>query len=197
MAPFVEVPKRFNPFLRFAVWIAEKVTGSTLIPARVLALYPKTAIGAGTLETLAAHKDKNISRRLLKLVRMQTSFYISCPFCIDMNSNKYAKYGISEDEILALRGLKKLEEVKTITERERTALEYARSASQTPIAFNVDLIERVKKFFTDREMVILASTIAQVNFWGRLIQALGIPPAGFSGECDILHLEDYVTLKKE
>jgi len=39
--------------------------------------------------------------------------------------------------------------------------------------------------FTEREMVVLASTAAQVNYWARLIQALGIPPAGFSDGCSI------------
>ena len=44
---------------------------------------------------------------------------------------------------------------------------------------HTDLVERVKSAFTEREFVILASTAAQVNYWARLIQALGIPPAGF------------------
>jgi hypothetical protein len=34
-------------------------------------------------------------------------------------------------------------------------------------------------------MVILASTTAQVNYWARLIQALGIPPAGFNEACEV------------
>ena len=33
--------------------------------------------------------------------------------------------------------------------------------------------------------VTIASTSAQVNYWTRLIQALGVPPAGFSDKCDI------------
>ena len=48
--------------------------------------------------------------------------------------------------------------------------------------------------FSEREMVVMASTIAQVNFWTRMIQGLGVPPAGFSGTCSILRLEDYATL---
>ena len=43
--------------------------------------------------------------------------------------------------------------------------------------------------FSEREMVVIASTIAQVNFWTRMIQGLGVPPAGFSGTCSILRLE--------
>jgi hypothetical protein len=42
-----------------------------------------------------------------------------------------------------------------------------------------------KANFTEREIVILASTAAQVNYWTRLLQALGVPPAGFSDHCDI------------
>ena len=188
MQVFISPPKRTFFLLQFGIWIAERITKNELLPARILAWYPKTAVGSGMLESLAAHKDKNISRRLLKLVRVQTSFAISCPFCIDMNSNKYKKYNISDEELLVLQNL-------TLSPREKAALEYAVSASQTPIAFTQELIEKVKMHFTEREMVILASTVAQVNYWGRLIQALGVLPAGFSDKCDILHLENYTTLK--
>ena len=46
-------------------------------------------------------------------------------------------------------------------------------------------IEELKKKFNEREIVILACMAAQVNYWARLIQALGIPPAGFSNQCDL------------
>ncbi len=195
MNGYVSPPKRINIFLRAGIWLAEKITGKILLPARVLAWYPKTAIGAGVLESLVAHKDKNLSRRFLKLVRLQTSFAISCPFCIDMNALDYKKYNISDDEILALQKGNS-SEVETFSEREKIALEYARSAVQTPISFKESLIERLKENFTEREIVILASTIAQVDFWGRLIQSLGLPPAGFSETCSVLHLENYSTLKE-
>jgi hypothetical protein len=46
-------------------------------------------------------------------------------------------------------------------------------------------------------MVIVASTAAQVNFWARLLQSLGVPPAGFSTECQILDLAEHATIRKE
>jgi alkylhydroperoxidase family enzyme len=70
--------------------------------------------------------------------------------------------------------------VDTFSARERLAIQYARLISQTPLKFHPDFIAQIKSSFTEREMVILASTAAQVNYWARLIQALGIPPAGFS-----------------
>ena len=196
-APYVSVPKHKGFVLRFLIWIVEKVMRKELLPARVLLWYPKTLIASGVLESLVAHNEKSLGRRMLKLVRVQASFAVSCPFCIDMNSFKHEHFGITEEEIHALQGQIPLEKVKTFSERERLALEYARSASDSPLRFSADLIARLKENFTDREMVILASTIAQVNYWGRLIQALGIPPAGFSNECSYLNLENYYTLVKK
>ncbi len=72
----------------------------------------------------------------------------------------------------------------TFSERERLAIEYAKLVTQTPLKFPQDFIEGLKVHFNEREIVILASTAAQVNYWARLIQALGIPPAGFSDQCD-------------
>jgi alkylhydroperoxidase family enzyme len=47
------------------------------------------------------------------------------------------------------------------------------------LKFSDDLMQSIKANFNEREIVILATTAAQVNYWARLIQALGAPPAGF------------------
>jgi alkylhydroperoxidase family enzyme len=192
-APYVKIPNR-GFVLRFLIWTVEKVMGKKLLPARVLLWYPKTLISSGILEALAAHNEKSLGQRLLKLVRMQASFSVSCPFCIDMNSFKHDRFKITEEEVHAIQGQIPLQDVPSFSERERIALEYARSASGAPLRFSSGLIAKLKKNFTDREIVILASTIAQVNYWGRLIQALGIPPAGFSNDCPYLNVEKYTTL---
>lgn len=179
MRDFIEPPRRISPVLRLGIWISEKVTGRMMLPARILAWYPKAAVGSGALESLMAHHDGKLDERMLKLVRMAASFATACPFCIDMNSHDHESLGIGADEVLALRDQAALESVSTFSERERLAIAYARLVSQTPLKFLPDLIAQIKSNFNEREMVILASTAAQVNYWARLIQALGIPPAGF------------------
>ncbi len=180
MDTFINPPPNIPLILRLGIWFAEKTTGKRMLPARILAWYPKAAIGSGVMEALVAHQDGNISQRLLKLVRMAASFATACPFCIDMNSHEHASLGIDAREVAALRGQFALEDVDSFSERERLAIQYARLVSQTPLKFQPDFIEQLKRHFNEREMVILASTAAQVNYWARLIQALGIPPAGFS-----------------
>ena len=177
MQAFIEQPRRIPLLLRFGIWVSEKITGKVMLPARILAWYPKAALGSGVLEALVAHEDGAMSQRMLKLIRMTASYAAACPFCVDMNSHEYRLVGITDEEADSLRG--DVEKVGTFSEREKLAIAYARVISQTPLKFHPDLVERVKSAFTEREFVILASAAAQVNYWARLIQALGIPPAGF------------------
>jgi Uncharacterized conserved protein len=185
MGAFINPPKRIPFFLRLGIWISRRITGKDLLVAKILSWYPKAAVGSAVLESLVAHRDKDVDERILKLVRMQASFSASCPFCIDMNSFEYDKQRITTDELAALQGTKSLPEVKTFSERERLAIEYAIYISRSPLSFPVEFINSLKKNFKEREIVILASTAAQVNYWARLIQALGVPPAGFSDQCTV------------
>ncbi len=185
MKAFIDPPKRIPFYLRIGIWISEKVTGKEMLPAKILAWYPKAAVGSGVLESLVAHRDGNLDERMLKIVRIQASYSAACAFCIDMNSHQFEEKQISMDELMVLQGRKPIEEVSSFSGRERLAIQYAKLISHTPLQFPGSFIEELKQQFTEREMVILASTAAQVNYWARLIQALGIPPAGFSDQCNI------------
>jgi alkylhydroperoxidase family enzyme len=177
MQAFIDPPKRIPLVLKLGIWISERITGRVMLPARILAWYPKAAIGSGVLESLVAHEEGRMNRRMLKLIRMTASYAAACPFCVDMNSHEYRDVGITDEEAESLRG--DIEKVASFSDYEKLAIAYARVISQTPLKFQPDLVERVKSAFSEREFVILVSTAAQVNYWARLIQGLGIPPAGF------------------
>ena len=169
-------PRRLNPLVRLGIAISERVTGRRMEPARILAWYPRAALGSGVLEALVAHREP--SKRLLKLVRVTASLTASCPFCVDMNSFGSAAAGVSGEELGALqRGAEAA--LTTLTPRERVAIAYAREISSTPLVFDDHLRAEVRRLFSEREVVIIATTAAQVNYWARTIQALGIEPAGF------------------
>jgi alkylhydroperoxidase family enzyme len=85
---------------------------------------------------------------------------------------------LTPDELAAIQGTTALDSVPTLDDRERLAVEYARMASSTPLAFTPEFGARLTSSFTEREIVVLATTSAQVNYWARLIQALGAPPQG-------------------
>ena len=185
MEAFITPPRKIPFYLRPGIWLTRKITGKDLLPPKLLAWYPKAAVGSGVLESLVANGKKDLDKRILKIVRIQASFAVSCPFCIDMNSHEYADCGLSKAELAVLQGRADIDKVGTFSIREKLAVEYAKCVSGTPLSFPRPLIDRLKEQFTEREMVILASTAAQVNYWARLLQALGVPPAGFSDSCEL------------
>ena len=169
-------PRRLNPLVRLGIAASERVTGRRMEPARLLGWYPRAALGSGVLESLVAHHEP--SKRLLKLVRVTASLTASCPFCVDMNSFGAEAAAVADAELRALqRGDE--DELVSLTPRERVAIAYARAISSTPLVFDDDLRAELTRLFSEREVVIIATTAAQVNYWARTIQALGIEPAGF------------------
>ncbi|MDP3714977.1 MAG: hypothetical protein Q8R21_01060, partial [Burkholderiales bacterium] len=95
---------RIPLLLRWGLSIARRRTGTDLLPAQLLAWYPKAAVGSGVLESLIAHHDGALDERMLKLVRMAVSFAVSCPFCVGMNSAGWEAL-MSDAERLAVQGL--------------------------------------------------------------------------------------------
>ncbi len=184
MSAFIQPPARLPLLFRIAMRIVRKYAGKDLLLVRLLAWYPKAAVGSGVLEALIAHQDGQLDERMLKLVRLQASFAVACPFCIDMNARGFEAL-ITTEELQALHGLVDIEAVDTFSPRERLALQYTRLVSKTPLSFPRPFIEQLKAHFNEREIVILASTAAQVNYWARLIQALGVPTEGFMDMPDL------------
>lgn len=182
MQAFIDEPKRIPFYLKIGIWISEKVTGKRMLPARLLSWYPKAAIGSGMLESLTAHGKTESEKRLLRLVRLKASFSVSCKFCIDMNSAEYDLHGISDKEFDAIKNNFPNGYPKSLTAREKIALKYADLISSTPLLFPTDFVNDLKNEFTEKEIVMLATTVSQVNYWARLNQSLGIPSAGVSSK---------------
>lgn len=182
---FIKPPKRIPFYIKIGLVISKRITKKDLLAPKLLAWYPKVAISSGVLESLIAHGNKDLNERVLKLIRIQSSLSVGCPFCIDMNSFEYEKSGISEEEMQGMTGGIEIDKIKSFSAKERLAIKYAKLISQTPVNITAEFMEKVKSEFTEREIVILSSTAAQVNYWARMLIALGVPPAGFSDKCDL------------
>jgi len=182
---FIKPPKRIPFYIRIGLAITKRVTKKDLLAPKLLAWNPKVAISSGVLESLIAHGDKDLNERILKLIRIQSSLSVGCPFCIDMNSFEYEKSGISEEEMQGLTASIEIDTIQSFSAKEILAVEYAKLISQTPVNITAEFMEKVTSEFTEREIVIISSTAAQVNYWARMLISLGVPPAGFSDTCDL------------
>lgn len=174
----VEPPARVPWYLRFGLWWARRAAGKEPLTGRLLAHVPRAAVTAGIFELGAAHGPRDLGRRELAVARLVASAVAGCPFCIDMNAAGHRDAGLTREELAALIGLA-TERWPALGEREHAAALYASSLSSTPIEVSPDLQAKLRRHFDDREIVVLATTIAQVNYWARLNIALGVPSAGF------------------
>lgn len=183
----IPAPRRPNPLLRLGVAFSERVVHKRLDPARLLTWYPKAAIGFGVMESLVAHHDGRLDKRLLQVVRLTASLAPACPFCIDLNGMGRERNRLGDEEVRALARLAQGDDPDwpdTMTALERLAARYANALSATPVVAD-EVLDEVTSTFTPREVVVLAATAAQVNAWARLIRGLGILPAGFSDTCAV------------
>lgn len=73
-----------------------------------------------------------------------------------------------------LREVPNWEHSKILGERERAAIEYAEEMSKTPVRVSDELFERLKKHFSDDQIVELSASIAYENYRARFNHALDI-----------------------
>jgi len=73
-----------------------------------------------------------------------------------------------------LREVPNWEHSKILGERERTAIEYAEEMSKTPVRVSDELFQRLKKHFSDEQIVELSASIAYENYRARFNHALEI-----------------------
>lgn len=73
-----------------------------------------------------------------------------------------------------LREVANWQDSKILGERERVAIEYAEEMSKTPVRVSDELFERLKKHFSDEQIVELSASIAYENYRARFNHALDI-----------------------
>lgn len=177
IAPPARIPWRLRPL----IWIAERMTKKPALPARVLAHAPKAALGAGLFE-LSAYSGAQLAKAdgalLLVIARLVASQTAGCPFCVDMNAAAALRGTLAQAQIERLIANWR-DAIFGLSVRAQLAAEYAHVLSATPVAVTETLLQRLQQHFTGREIVVLAHTVAQVNYWSRFNQGVGIPAAGF------------------
>lgn len=193
MKSLINPPKKIPCFSQILLNQAEKEFGKELLPGRILTWSTDLGVASGFLEMYVEKGAANIlDPRLIYLIRMQVSYYVSCSFAIDVNSWKYKDHKITVEEIQGLQSKKDLSKIGSFSKRELTALRYACALSQTPVSFDGQLLEDVRRLFSQEEIVAVATLAAKVNYWARLIEAWRIKPAGYTAD-PILEIEKYDT----
>jgi alkylhydroperoxidase family enzyme len=78
---------------------------------------------------------------------------------------------VTDEEI---REIPNWEHSKVLGERDKVAIEYAEEISKTPVSVSDELFEKLKRFFSDDQIVELTASIAYENYRARFSHALHI-----------------------
>jgi alkylhydroperoxidase family enzyme len=132
--------------------------------------------GYGMMEQATAQLER-IDKRFRALAELKAATLVQCEFCIDIGSQISRRWGLSDDELLALPVYR----TSTLfTEVEKLVLDYAVGMSRTPVEVSDELFARLREHFDDAQLVELTHLIAVENLRGRFNLALGVGSAAFS-----------------
>ena len=145
-------------------------------PLEMYAHVPGLLRGYGGLEQATANLHR-LDKRLKALAELKAATLTNCEYCIDLGSRIARRWGLSDEELLALPGYRAS---GLFTDLEKLVLDYAVGMSRTPVAVSDALFAKLREHFNDAQLVELTCLIALENLRGRFNLALGIDAAGFS-----------------
>jgi 4-carboxymuconolactone decarboxylase len=145
-------------------------------PIEVYAHAPGLLQAYGAFE-YASSQLTGVSLRIRALAELKAATMTNCEYCIDLGSQVARRWGLSDEELLALPSYKTS---PLFTDAEKLVLDYAVAVSRTPVHVPDELFEALKQHFEDAQLMQITHFIALENMRGRFNLALGIGAAGFS-----------------
>ena len=123
----------------------------------------------GGIEGLVAVETwiaKRFDPKLLELVKVQVSQMNGCAHCLHMHRQDALKQGETEERLLLLNAWR---ESALYTERERTALAWAKSLTRIAENHAPDAVyEEARGAFSEDKLIALSIGVAMINAWNRL-----------------------------
>ena len=168
--------KKYPWWLAPFFWSQKKRYGKILKPGLLWARVPKLFAAVAALYGVLDRKRSPISPELRSLITVRVSQINHCAFCVDINGMVLAKRGGNEDKLHALACW---QGSVLFSETERAVLEYAEAMTYSDRQVSPELMNSVKQYFSDDEIVELTGLIAFQNLSSKFNAALDVPAEGF------------------
>jgi alkylhydroperoxidase family enzyme len=157
-----------------------KMFGKDFTPAKIQMRLPGLVWGGVAMEAALGRK-RLVSLRYIQLGKIRAAARIGCPFWIDVNSAVGRKAGLSDEKLLAVPG----QNMTLFNDTERLVIELADAMTDTPANISDDLYARLRKQFSEEQLMQLGAQIAFENYrarWNRIFDVgsdnLYLPQAG-------------------
>ena len=105
-----------------------------------------------------------LRRRLLEMVRLRIAFHNQCHSCMAMRYEPALEDGLTEDLVCSLE---KPVEAPDLTDAEKAALRFADLFATNHLAIDDEMIENLRRHYSEKEIVELCMVCAFCTGYGR------------------------------
>lgn len=120
----------------------------------------------------AVYTKSTMPKRLLELAILKASFGIQSEYCLTLHKAFALEHGVTYDEIMSLN---EDPHHTRFTEPERAILDYTAQITSDAHGVTDELFARVRRHFSEAEILNLTLLIGLAQSFGRLGDALQIP----------------------
>jgi len=163
-------------YARLILALQRRKYGSELEPARLWSRLPRAFLTLTLLYRALDRAASPIDPGLRALVQVRVSQINWCAFCVDLNGAAALERLVAPEKLAALG---EFEHSPLYIERERAALSYAESMTDPGRGVDDALFARLRKHFTEQEILELTALIAFQNLSSKFNAALAVPARGF------------------
>jgi len=177
-------PSKSGPRLRLVYFFLNRamapLTGKAKVrfePLEIYATIPALALAHANLEKTMQKIDL-VDKPVLDLAELKVATVIDDEFQIDLSSLiARVRSRVSDEQ---LRALDRHADSELFTDAQKLAMDYAVAMTRTPPHVPDEMMERLRRQFTDPQFVELTYTLALANLRCRANVALGVEAFGFS-----------------
>lgn len=168
--------KAYPWYLKPFFWNQKRKYGDVLKPALLWARVPKLFAAVALLYGALDRRNSPINPALRSLITVRVSQINWCSFCVDINAYMFAK---RTGEQSKLEALERWTESELFDDKERAVLEYTDAVTLSDRQVSSAMVERLKNYFDDDDIVELTGLIAFQNLSSKFNSALDVPAQGF------------------
>jgi uncharacterized peroxidase-related enzyme len=117
-----------------------------------------------------ASVGRSLDRKLYEMIYLRVSFINGCHYCQQHHVASSKRVGLSAEDWRALKD----GNYARYTDKEQAALAYAEKLTRTPYEIADADVEKLKKHFSDAEIVDLHLLVGLVNLTNRFTDPLGL-----------------------
>lgn len=170
---FITIPADYHYrwYLRPFLFLLRLRSGGLTEPVRLWARTAPAFLAFLLLNRALERNASPLDGKLRALIRARISQINVCPFCIDLNASRARELGVPDEKLFELAEFTKSSHYD---EGEKVALLFAETVTITERQMTPELIERLRRHFSDDAIIELAAVIAHQNMSSKFNAALGV-----------------------